>query len=82
MKNDYVEVNSCILFDYKEYNHLGAISSIYIYFFDSNDFEFYRKESKHSNASGNYLEYITQHDDFIFKLGSNYDKSKSKYRRN
>ena len=32
MKNDYVEVNSCILFDYKEYNHLGAISSIYIYF--------------------------------------------------
>ena len=73
MKNDYVEVNLCILFDYKEYNHLGAISSIYI-FLDSNDFEFYRKESKHSNAGDNYLEYITQHDDFIFKLGSNYDK--------
>ena len=28
MKNDYVEINSCILFDYKEYSHLGAISSI------------------------------------------------------
>ena len=77
MKNDYIEVNSCVLFDYKEYNHLGAISSIYI-FLDSNDFEFYRKESKHSNAGDNYLEYITQHDDFIFKLGSNYDKIKIK----
>ena len=32
MKNDYIEVNSRALFDYKEYNHLGAISSIYIYF--------------------------------------------------
>ena len=32
MKNDYIEVNSCVLFDYKEYNHLGAISSIYIFF--------------------------------------------------
>ena len=74
MKNDYIEVNSCVLFDYKEYNHLGAISSIYI-FLDSNDFEFYRKESKHSNAGDNYL---TQHDDFIFKLGSNYDKIKIK----
>ena len=31
MKNDYVEVNSCILFDYKEYNHSGAISSIHIF---------------------------------------------------
>ena len=31
MKNNYVEVNSCILSDYKEYNHLGAISSIYIF---------------------------------------------------
>ena len=31
MKNDYIEVNSCVLFDYKEYNHLGAISSIYIF---------------------------------------------------
>ena len=77
MKNDYIEVNSCVLFDYKEYIHLGAISSIYI-FLDSNDFEFYRKESKHSNAGDNYLEYITQHDDFIFKLGSNYDKIKIK----
>ena len=77
MKNNYIEVNSCVLFDYKEYNHLGAISSIYI-FLDSNDFEFYRKESKHSNAGDNYLEYITQHDDFIFKLGSNYDKIKIK----
>ena len=47
-------------------------------FFDFNDFEFYRKESKHSNAGDNYLEYITQHDDFIFKLGSNYDKIKIK----
>ena len=75
MKNDYIEVNSCVLFDYKEYNHLGAISSIYI-FLDSNDFEFYRNESKHSNIGDNYLEYITQHDDFIFKLGSNYDKIK------
>ena len=74
MKNDYIEVNSCVLFDYKEYNHLGAISSIYI-FLDSNDFEFYRKESKHSNAGDNYL---TQHDDFILKLGSNYDKIKIK----
>ena len=72
MKNDYIEVNSCALFDYKEYNHLGAISSIYI-FLDSNDFEFYRKKSKHSNAGDNYL---TQHDDFIFKIGSNYDKIK------
>ena len=33
MKNDYIEVNSCVLFDYKEYNHLGAISSIYIFRF-------------------------------------------------
>ena len=74
MKNDYIEVNSCVLFDYKEYNHLGAISSIYI-FFDSNEFEFYRKES---NAGDNYLEYITQHNDFIFKLDSNYDKIKIK----
>ena len=32
MKNDYIEVNSCVLFDYKEYNYLGAISSIYIFF--------------------------------------------------
>ena len=31
MKNDYIEVNSCVLFDYKEYNHLGAISSICIF---------------------------------------------------
>ena len=31
MKNDYIEVNSCVLFDYKEFNHLGAISSIYIF---------------------------------------------------
>ena len=31
MKNDYIEVNSCVLFHYKEYNHLGAISSIYIF---------------------------------------------------
>ena len=30
-KNDYIEVNSCVLFDYKEYIHLGAISSIYIF---------------------------------------------------
>ena len=29
MKNDYIEVNSCVLFDYKECNHLGAISNIY-----------------------------------------------------
>ena len=28
IKNDYVEINFCILFDYKEYSHLGAISSI------------------------------------------------------
>ena len=76
MKNDYIEVNSRALFDNKGYNHLGAISSIYI-FLDSNDFEFYRKESKHSNAGDNYLEYITQHDDFILKLGSNYDKIKT-----
>ena len=74
MKNDYVELNSCILFDYKEYNHLGAISSIY--FFDSNDFEFYRNESEHSNSGDTYLKYITQQDDFIFKLASNYDKIK------
>ena len=32
MKNDYIEVNSCVLFDHQEYNHLGAISSIYIFF--------------------------------------------------
>ena len=31
MKNNYIEVNSCVLFDYKVYNHLGAISSIYIF---------------------------------------------------
>ena len=30
------------------------------------------------NIQYNYLEYITQHDDFIFKLGSNYDKIKIK----
>ena len=53
MKNDYIEVNSCVLFDYKKYNHLGTISRIYI-FFDSNDFEFYRNESKHSNSGDNY----------------------------
>ena len=29
MKNDYIEVNSSVLFDYKEYNHLGVISSIF-----------------------------------------------------
>ena len=31
MKNDYIEVNSCVLFDYKEYNHLGAIPNIHIF---------------------------------------------------
>ena len=33
MKNDYIEVNSCVLFDYKEYIHLGAISRIYFFRF-------------------------------------------------
>ena len=77
MENDYIEINACVLFDYKEYNHLGVISSIYI-FLDSNDFEFYRKQSRHSNAGDNYQEYITEQDDFIFKLASNYDKIKIK----
>ena len=31
IKNDYIEVNLCVLLDYKEYNQLGAISSIYIF---------------------------------------------------